>query len=185
MSPNQNYIYKVKAFTIMELSVSMAISAIVIMMAYTVYNIVSKGYLDFNVINQEFSSLMRADELINRDFSKAELIVLTDQGVSIKTRNETILYIINKDEIIRKSNDVDTFKVRVSQKEFSFESSPVYIQHQNINEMELINNLESIENQRIDKIQMTILFRGELIPLSYFKSYSSSNLLNRKVHAFN
>ncbi|MBC7913519.1 MAG: prepilin-type N-terminal cleavage/methylation domain-containing protein [Pyrinomonadaceae bacterium] len=177
---------RVKAFTIVELSVSMAVSAIVIMMAYTVYTILGKGYRDFNVKNQEFSVLLRADEVLKRDFSDAGMILLTDRGILIKKDDlEIINYYFNDNEIIRKSTTIDTFKVKASQKDYSFESNPVYKNIEASKTEIAITDTLVLENSRIDEMKLIIIFRNELIPFSYHKHYSSLDLSNRKAHAIN
>ena len=186
MSLNYRIKQRVNAFTIVELSVSMAVSAIVIMMAYTVYTILGKGYKDFNVKNQEFSVLLRADELLKRDFSDANIILLTDRGILIKKNDLNIInYYFNDNEMIRKSTTVDTFKFRASQKDFTFESKAVYKNIETSKTGNALTNTFILENYRIDEMKFIIIFRNELIPFSYHKHYSSSDLSNRKTHAIN
>lgn len=186
MNRNFQLKMKVKAFTILELSISMAISAIVILMTYTVFTILNKSYIGLNAKNQEFFMLLRADEVLKRDFSNAELILLTPKGIVLKKNNDEVInYDINKYEIIRISANRDTFKVNVKQRGYSFESSSVYKNISMNSNLITWDDHEQIQSSLIDELRLTIFFREELIPFSYRKTYSSLDLFNRKVHAIN
>jgi len=147
------------AFTIMEVTVSMLIAAIVIGIAYTAYSIISRSYTTFKYKNDDLAVLNRVDELLRRDFGKAEMVTRSGNGLLI---GDHISYEFSPAYIVRNSGTIDTFKV---------------------------SNLDlqtvSAGADLIDEVSFTIVFRGERIPYHYRKTYSSADLIKPYAHAGN
>jgi len=164
---------RVKAFTIMEISIVMLISAIVIGIAYTAFNIINQSYSSFQHKNEDIAVLVRLDELLRKDFSRANTISRTTNGIFVKTGIDSVTYEFEPDFTVRISTIIDTFKLNVQDVVTTFETSP-------------ITAISPVtEQNRIDELNFSILFENEKIPYYYHKQYSSSNLIERNPNAIN
>ena len=164
---------RVKAFTIMELTVAMLISAIVIGITYTALQIISGSYATYTRKHQELAVIIRLDELLKRDFGRAAAIYQNHEGSYLlqdSSRHQAITYSFTPDYVLRSSTVADTFRVTVSQVTASFAGQPV--EASGLAE-------DNMEAGRIDALSFTLLYQAEPFPYHYAKSYSSENLINR------
>jgi prepilin-type N-terminal cleavage/methylation domain-containing protein len=157
--------HRVKAFTIIEMTVAMLISAMVIAFTYTAYSILSKSYSVFINKNRDMETVIQLDRLLRKDFSKAGAIYKTENGLTLKDSSNMVSYEINENGVIRKGIVTDTFKVQISQPLATFESRPI------------ATSVDHSGANLIDDFSFTLLFRNEKIPYHYHKSYSSENLI--------
>lgn len=164
---------KVKAFTIMEITVAMLISAIVIGMAYTCFNIIYQQYHTFNTKQAELVEIDQLNKVLQHDFDKAEIILQDNDDIVLKNKDDQLTYHIQPDYILRIANAVDTFKVNTQEVTRYFEGQT------------LDTESDLPENNRIDELSFTIIYHNEKIPYYYFKQYSSQDLINRNTHAIN
>lgn len=155
---------RVPAFTIMELTVAMLISAIVIGLMYSAYAIISKSYLSFVDRNSKTSTLAFLDRRLSRDIDKAEIIWRDSNTVTMRSNKDTVIYRFQADRVIRQKLLADTFKISTESFSTSFESVPVE------------GNTPDGEEKKIDDLQIVLLADGQKIPYHYHKSYSSVNL---------
>lgn len=165
---------KIKAFTILEVTISMAISAIVIMITYTAYQIISKGYINFNDKNDGLAMLITLDNLLKQDFIQADAVLLSSNGFIFKKDSSKVIYELGDSLIVRKSTINDSFPVKIIKRAVSFNGLPVQIDHLKINE----EHLNEIENYKFDQLDLTIKYKTEMINNTYIKTYSSSDLFN-------
>jgi type II secretory pathway component PulJ len=165
--------HKVKAFTIMEITVAMLLAAIVIGITYAAYSIISQSYMAYHNKNEDMEGLVRLDELLRRDFSHADTISKVENGILCKIDTESISYEFQPDYVVRHSTIIDTFKLKTSGINTLFENQPVA----EINSM--------AEQNRLDELDLTVLFHDEKIPYYYHKQYSSANLAERNPNALN
>lgn len=165
--------HKIQAFTIMELTIAMLISAIVIGMMYSAYAIINHSYQSFIDRNGGTATLSLLDQRLNRDISKAESISRYSHTIILKNSHDTVSYQFLPDRVIRKKALADTFKVTSENFNTSFESSPVEA------------DPSQGKEERIDDLQVTLVLDGQKIPYHYHKIYSSVNLfqpLNDAIH---
>jgi len=155
---------RIPAFTIMELTVAMLISAIVIGLMYSAYAIISKSYLSFVDRNSNTSTIALLDRRLSRDIDKAEMIQRDSNTVTIRSHKDTIIYRFQSDRVIRQKLLADTFKVSTESFSASFKSIPVD------------GNTLSDDEKKIDDLQIVMLAEGQKIPYHYRKTYSSVNL---------
>ncbi len=165
--------HRLKAFTIIEVTITMLVSAILIGITYTSYSIVSKSYRSFNVKNDDMAALETLDGLLKKDFIKAEIILKDSTGISFNSPGHIVKYIFAPDFIVRTSGITDTFKIATEKINTSFEKQPV-------NEVNL-----SDEQNRLDELDIDMIFQNEKIPYHYYKQYSSVNLIQRNPNAVN
>ena len=162
---------KIPAFTIMEVTITMLVAAILIGITYASYSIVSKSYLSFTIKNNDMTGLETLDKLLKRDFDRAEIIKKDTSGIALKGAGYTVKYEFMPDLIVRISGRQDTFKIKPVELNTLFEGMPV-------------NDVNpSDEQNRLDQLDIILLFQTEKIPYHYHKQYSSANLIQRNPDA--
>ena len=164
---------RVKAFTILEVTITMLIAAIVIGITYSAYMIVFKSYALFNHKHEDMAVLLNLDHLLKRDFEQAETIEKDASGITLKWNDKLIKYEFQPDFIVRNNTRIDTFKVKMQDLILSFENAPV-------TEMQ-----ETAEQNRIDGLSFLLIYQDTKIPCHYLKTYSSTNLIQRNPNAVN
>ena len=164
---------KIPGFTIMEVTIAMLLSALVIGISYTVFSLVTRSYRTYQLKHQEMAIVLRLDELLQMDFSRAEVILKDTDGIALKNSNRVIKYIFYPDYVLRRGITVDTFRVKTDSITMSFENKT-------------LDDLKDIEeDNRMDELAMLVSLQKEKIPYYYHKIYSSVNLINRKADAGN
>jgi Tfp pilus assembly protein PilE len=164
---------KLKAFTIMEITIAMMVSAILIVIVYTAFSAVSRSYQIFVVNNEGAASLEQLDKLLNRDFRRANTVTSDSAGIQLVNDQESVRYQFNPDFIVRKSAIIDTFKVKTETYKMSFETRPITATGQDST------------GQKIDELELQLSLRGEKMNFDYQKKYSSADLFEQDPHAGN
>lgn len=159
--------HKVNAFTILEMTVAMLISAIVIGITYATFTIVYKSYNLYHNKHEEMAVALRLNELLIKDFKKADVILKDTNGLVFKDTNSLVTYRFNDSAIIRTAGIIDTFKIKTGALSTSYEGAA-------IEEVTAIP-----ERNRVDEINFNTIIRDEKIPYHYYKQYSSANLIQR------
>jgi len=149
----------------------MMIGAILTGITYTSYQIISKSYRSFNTRQAELAQVERLDELLKKDFNRAEVIEKDDRGILVKSKRDTIRYEFTPDYILRVSSITDTFKLRNEDITASFEDQPVD------------GKGAGGEDNRLDRLTFSLLFQNESAGYQYHKVYSSANLFDRNPYA--
>ncbi|WP_428330288.1 PulJ/GspJ family protein [Mucilaginibacter sp.] len=160
---------KVKAFTLLEMTITMLLTAIVIAITYTALTLISGNYQVFNKKNSELALLADLDHVLKRDFEKADSLRTDTGGISLQHDSSHVIYVFSPDFIVRKSLKNDTFKVQTRQVITSFEKEPQNMEH----------------SFRIDALDFIVLFDKQEIPYHCEKTYSSENLINQPINAGN
>jgi len=163
---------RLPAFTIMELTVAMLISAIVIAITYTAFGMLNSSYITYNAKHNEMSVLIRLDELLKKDFIKADDIYQDQDGVRFLINQQPIIYRFQTEHVIRISTITDTFKVASDGLVLLFESLPLPSE-----------SSTDQEHNRIDELSFSLIYQKEKFPYHYIKQYSSENLINRNSNA--
>ncbi|MDB5133281.1 MAG: hypothetical protein JWR02_3030 [Mucilaginibacter sp.] len=164
---------RVRAFTIMEVTISMLIAGLLVAITYTSYSIIVKSYRSFTAKNEDMAVLISLDHVLKRDFDRADLILRETDGFRLKNSDQVIKYTFSPDFITRIAVKMDTFKVETQELNASFENIPV-------GEVQVTD-----EESRLDDVAFTLVFQNEKIPYHYHKLYSSDNLIKRIPHAVN
>jgi hypothetical protein len=159
----------VKAFTILELVITMMISAILIGLTFTIYGIVTRSYQSFSKKNDEVMVMLTLDRLLRRDFSKAEVIMRRRSEILIIGHNDTARYDFGSGFLVRTRGIIDTFKVDYQQLESGFEGHPSEI------------NPDTAVLQ--DELSFSVTYHDQVIPYHYFKQYSSETLFQNDHYA--
>lgn len=157
----------------MEVTITMLLSAIVIGITYTVFSIVSHSYHSYTMKHEEMNRLLRLDELLQKDFDRAEIVLKDTGGVAIRSQNRLIRYRFDGNYVLRIGITTDTFKVKNDSLLTSFESKVITTPGDND------------EQNRLDELGIQLMLQNEKIPYYYHKTYSSVNLINRIPNAVN
>jgi type II secretory pathway component PulJ len=165
--------FSIKAFTIMEVVITMVLTAIVISITYTAYSIVSRSYLQYQKKNDEMAELILMDKLLKRDVDKADTILKTDSGFVCDEKAAVVNYKIDSGKVVRVALTADTFKFHLQDMNMLFENQPIN------------SSSANTEAGRLDDISFRVVFHNDLIPYHYHKAYSSADLLTRNTNAIN
>ncbi|WP_121810189.1 hypothetical protein [Mucilaginibacter kameinonensis] len=149
----------IPAFTIMELTITMLISAIAIGLMYSAYAIISHSYLSFASRNESTGTIAMLDQRLKRDIDKAEIILRDSNTITMKGAKDTVVYRFRTERVIREKMHADTFKVSMESFVMTFESGPA-----------------SESGGRVDDLRVVLAAEGRKIPYHYHKIYSSVNL---------
>lgn len=164
---------KLPGFTIMEVTIAMLLSAIVIGLTYTVFSLVTRSYQSYQTGHREMATVLSLDGLLRRDFDRAELILKDTDGIVLISKNNIIKYRFYPDYVLRKGIAIDTFRLKTDSIAMSFEGKTID------------GSETSAEDSRLDELDMQLTLQKEKIPYYYHKIYSSANLINRKTNARN
>ncbi len=162
---------KVKAFTIMELTIAMLISAIAIGISYSIFLIVSHSYQSYLTKSAQVATAQRLDAVLQRDFDRGLLVSKDTSGIKIQYPSGQVIYKFDTAFVVRKTATSDTFKVKTDSLRFSFEGK-AFSEYQTPG-----------PQNRIDQLDVTAFLEKQKITYHYHKIYSSANLINIDVHA--
>jgi type II secretory pathway component PulJ len=160
--------HRLPAFTIMELTIAMLLSALVIGITYTAFRLVNQSYLDYQRKHSDLSVRIRLDELMQRDFLNSVDVRQSQDGVIIIAGKCSISYKFEQSRIIRLSTVADTFQVVGINPRSFFE-------HKSLS--------ESDEGKRVDEFSFELSFKQGFFPYHYKKQYSSQILMSQNTHA--
>lgn len=153
---------KLKAYTILEVTISMLISALLIGITYSAYQVVSSSYKGYLQNQRKIQSLLAVDFVFKQDVLSADLIVKSDEQLKFLVKEGFITYEF-ADSVIIRSNSVqvrDTFQLKIDSVSFGTAGSKID------------------EEEIIDRISITGKSGGKRIVLDYSKKYSADQFIN-------
>jgi prepilin-type N-terminal cleavage/methylation domain-containing protein len=161
---------KFKAFTLIELVVTMVISSIVVMLAFTCYEITYKQYLNFRKSNNTVTQVILFNSLFKRDVLLSNLINRIDDNNVLLKMNDTVNvnYFFGSNYVLRKYNEFipDTFPITSVVVKEQFQSTEVN------------------ENGLIDDISISGVVRGENVFFHYDKEYDADILMKQEINKY-
>jgi hypothetical protein len=147
---------KLPAYTVMEMLVVMAISAISIGITYTTYQIFSSQYYGFKKRSEEISVYLQLDKLLTKDMADAEQVLRTPGGVVFKKKDRETYYEFTSEWILRNDLLQDTFVVQPMEVGFFLKGQP---QH--------------LPEGLLDELRFESHYKEELLPFRYQKKYGA------------
>lgn len=162
---------RIPAFTLMEATVAMLISAIAIGLTYTAYLLVLNAYHQYQERNKQSTALMLLNELLIKDFNRSAAIYRLDDGLECRGDSQHVIYQITSDEVIRQAGVIDTFKFKTASATYLFEGKPVNA------------GAPAAELSRMDDFNLMLLVNKDSIPYHYHKQYSAVDLISRTKNA--
>jgi len=160
---NKQFLSKrIPAFTLLEVTVSLLITAVVIAITYTVAHIVTVNYQHYKKKQDRIVTFNTLDQLLKKDFSRPGKMIRTDTGLQIETTDGLISYAFEDKYVLRNQYalQTDTFHLPVRRVDCAFEKE------------------ESVSGQNMDRLELQITLEAEDITLIYQKTYSAHELIN-------
>lgn len=147
-----------KGFTILEALISLMLMSIIIVVTYSLFNLIGKQLSLFNEEHSQVLEYNLFNSTIINDVEKTNDFVIMNDEFILKKYDETeINYTIKKDYILRQNAiKTDTFMVRVINYEF------------------LNNNINPLN--KILQIKLNVL--NDTINTNYFLSKDNSEIIN-------
>ena len=149
------------AFTLMEVTVVMLISAICISICYTAYGLISGRYVDFATKNKLMDDTLWLKQMMEKDVLKAKCLIKVENGFLVECDTYTVTYLFNEKQVFRKYQDLDldSFDIQVQKINFHFEGQKAEI------------------SDTVDRVNLILLMKSNLsVPLELNKNYSSADL---------
>lgn len=108
----RNYKAKLKGFTLLELLIALAISAIVITAGYTALHLTADLFHNNSKHNSQNVMLLQSNYLLQKDFFEAHFIYIEDNELKFFGKDSIhVSYAISEDFMIRNQKEgLDTFK---------------------------------------------------------------------------
>lgn len=138
---------KVKAYTIVEMIVTMLITSVTISIAYSSFRIINGQFGQYKTRSHRNYELVLLDKFMMKDFTNASRIVRKSEGYSCQYPDKNIDYEFEDTYILRKSNLIDTFKLKIQEPKFYF-----------------MNEEEFVPGSLIDKVEFTGITEEESLP---------------------
>lgn len=155
---------ELKAFTILEVTISMLIAALSMAIAFAAYTIMNSSYRDFDTKNRKLAEWELVERQLSRDFELAGIIRSLGDGIVLKDDSGLIAYHFTENYILRDQYGIrtDTLQLPVSDFSSRFE-----------------NRLSDIGNT-VDKLYLQIPSGKEPAEMSFFKLYSARDLIENE-----
>ena len=161
-----------KAYTILEITITMIISAIVISLTYTAFGIVSSSYNQYRKDQDGILELTQLDKLLKKDCTMAKRITTGPDGLIFTEEDKRVVYIFSGAYVTRTSGIIDTFRISTQNFKTEFEQLPT-AQREEVQP----------DSTDIDEISFEIRYKNRAIPYIYHKQYSSEDLMINKPNA--
>ena len=158
---------RLKALTVMELTIAMLISAIVVSIAYNsmdIFNRLYHRYLKTNDANYQF---VLFDRIFKRDLDRAEVVFSAVSGITLQNFDEKrIRYEWQEDMVLRYRPGVeaDTFYIYSRLQSLTFGNA------------DCMNRPEAV----VDQIRVVMIKEQEIIDAVYHKPYGANIYINYK-----
>ena len=148
------------AFSIVEVMVSLVITAIIVGLIFGIFTIVSKQIMDFKKENEQTADFNRLSYSLNKTIFDCEKMTLKKNGIAFQTYDgDTLFYQKEGAVFLRKSKTfIDTFAIQI-----------------NRIDMDSISN--AAKSKVFQKLEIDILINNEEIPLRLYKPIYANQLI--------
>ncbi|MDQ0966826.1 Tfp pilus assembly protein PilE [Flavobacterium sp. W4I14] len=153
--------FRINAYTLMEVTLAMLLSAISITVCYTAYGLVANYYKTFARRNESADVVLSLRHVLEKDFLNGKYVLHGEEGIEIVSDSSKIGYKFRGGCITREINllHVDTFKVAPSHFVSFFEGR------------------EAVKADTLDEIRFVIQLDSTVsVPLGFHKKYSAHDL---------
>jgi type II secretory pathway component PulJ len=118
---------KIKAYTLMEVTVAMLLSALTITICYSAYGIVGSYFKTFQGKNELANEVLALRHALDRDMERSDYILQTTEGFEFLLDSTSITYTFSDKAICRRLNELhtDTFRLEASELKSFFESEEI------------------------------------------------------------
>ena len=149
---------RLKAFTITELVIGMAISSLIITITYLIYTNISKQLVEYQLHQNELMEYNQFQSVLAKDVMLCtRLQIVNAQHIELVIAGDQIEYFFEEDQIIRKTNTTQTFDIKIQEV--------------------LLNNSERIDEE-YKTIQLKLNLLGQQIIVFEEKKISNADHIN-------
>ena len=159
---------RLKAYTLTEMIVVMLLTAVVIGMAYSVFQIISKSYTSFNRKNEKVNDAERLEHWLGRDLQRADACLNEKDGLKLLIGLDTVGYTFKDSVVTRTSLRIDSFRVYTANLTLTFGGQM----------------LDPKTEQPVDQVSFELNLEKQRIPEVFYKLYSAEQLIHI-THAIN
>ena len=154
---------KIKAFTMIELLITMTLTAILVVFAYMGYNQIQKLFVDYSVQSKFISDYNQLNKALFLIANQSQTIEKTSEhSLNFKTDSNSIeLETTDKNILLKFKSHTDTFDFKSKNPEFDF------LKIGNGNVSNLIQNFNC-----------EVIFKSQKFRVSFHKEYDAANTLN-------
>lgn len=152
---------KIKAYTLLEVTITMLIAAVCITICLTAFGIIERYYKDFQLKNEELDQVLVISRVMEKDINSCDYLTITDDGFKAVGDGSVIIYNIAPSFIVRHLSGLrrDSFFLNSDSVHFSFEGKQRSI------------------GDTIDRVELQIIMKkGTAISVRKNKFYSSKDL---------
>ena len=116
---------RVQAFTVLEMIVAMAISAITISAAFALYQMIFIQWTRYRAATNEVYETVTMNRLMKEDAAACLYLYMTNAGMNCAYENKNVIYVFQDSAVIRNGGRLDTFHVGTCNRIASFNGKPV------------------------------------------------------------
>ncbi|WP_443946642.1 hypothetical protein ACJVDH_05935 [Pedobacter sp. AW1-32] len=152
---------RITAYTLMEITIAMLLSAICMVICYSAYDLISAYYRNFRDKNEANDAVFGLKHAMIHDLSKGKYLIRTAQGFEVLNKDTTITYQFNEEYILRDLGEqhTDTFFLKTTNLQFHFEQKEVS------------------EMDTVDQVDFSVqLDSNTRVPMRMTKRYSAQDL---------
>lgn len=157
---------RIKAFTVLELLISMTLTGILIGFAFSGFNKMQILFNDYEQQNKFISDLNQLNFALNK-LSQNSCIIekLTDKTIKFKTDSTNVhLKLIDSYVLLEFAQHTDTF----------------FLESRNLN-IYTLNYLEYFPNEIVTGVEIDIFYKKQKYMVSFKKQYDSHNILKQNI----
>ncbi|WP_435261208.1 PulJ/GspJ family protein [Tenacibaculum sp. nBUS_03] len=154
---------KVRAYTIIEILITMVITSVIVSILYLLFSTLSRQYSQFNKSQNKTITLALFKNTLKRDFYMSDVLFFKSNELTCVKDKETILYTLQNEFVTRKlesRNTIDTFDIQIKH------INPFFIVDR---DFKVLKNLS-----------LKVSFLGRKTGLYFSKNYPSNVLTNQK-----
>ncbi|WP_179008674.1 PulJ/GspJ family protein [Winogradskyella forsetii] len=158
---NKNF----KAFTILEMVISLAIMSIIIAMVYVIFTMLSKQLYQYSDQTELVNNYNQLHTVLTRDIHNSNKIDYTDSVLTLMVNNDSLTYTYKSNRLTRSYlGGKDTFLITI--KAFQMIES------------------QSVFNNEIKHLEVTYTMFDQDIVAVYFKDVGVSNQVNQMFFSY-
>lgn len=153
---------KIKAYTLMEITVAMLLVAVCMSICYAGYGLIEAYFKEFQKKNAITQDILALNNTMDRDFLKAIYLIRTTDGIDLQCPEHQISYHFGENAVLRTVSELrtDSFYLRPANIGFQFKGK------------------EANEQDTVDQVSFYLDTDGQpKIPVTKRKLYSAQDLL--------
>ncbi len=98
--------FKVKSFTLAEIVVAMALTSIVLLIAYSAYRIINRQFVEYKNTSEVVKGIYQFIDVLEEDLEDGEVVVTLDDQVIINKDGGVVKYGFGDNYILREWEEV-------------------------------------------------------------------------------